>query len=216
MASEPAGDHRPGDRAIRRSRTRTRPSGVVLNGEIYNFRELRDELHASGHPFRRGRHRDDRPSRGGGATPASSRERLDGMFAFAIWDARRERLMLGRDRVGQEAALLLELGRGVRVRQRDQGRSGPPGRAARARRRCDSRLPDLRLRADAARRSFDGVRSLPPGHVLTVVPGGRAVDRALLEAPPAAFAARSRTGRGALDSATAECAPAWRRRCASA
>src|SRR3954451_8847616 len=75
---------------------------VVLNGEIYNFRELRDELQQRGHDFR---------SRGDTEViahlaeelpPARLAERLDGMFARAVWDERRGRLVLARDRVGKK------------------------------------------------------------------------------------------------------------------
>ncbi len=76
-------------------------TGLVFNGEIYNYRELRQELAASGAAFhtesdtevllrlleRRG---------------LSCVDDLRGMFAFALWDERRGRLLVARDRVGKK------------------------------------------------------------------------------------------------------------------
>ncbi len=82
---------------------------VVFNGEIYNFQELRKELSGRGHRL---------------ATRTDTEvivhlyeeyganlvDHLRGMFAFALWDGRRKRLLLGRDRLGIKPLYYAELG----------------------------------------------------------------------------------------------------------
>ncbi|MGH8201218.1 MAG: asparagine synthase (glutamine-hydrolyzing) [Steroidobacteraceae bacterium] len=78
---------------------------IVFNGEIYNFPALREELIAKGHAFR---------TRSDTETIVHAYEewgpecvtRFRGMFAFAIWDANRERLLLARDRYGMKPLFL--------------------------------------------------------------------------------------------------------------
>jgi len=78
-----------------------RSAWIVYNGEVYNFPELRPELEASGHRF---------------STNTDTEmivhlyeemgvdcvKKLRGMFAFALWDNRRQRLLIARDRLGKK------------------------------------------------------------------------------------------------------------------
>jgi asparagine synthase (glutamine-hydrolysing) len=74
---------------------------LTYNGEIYNFRELRAELRAAGARF--ASHGDTEVVlRAYEAWGESFVARLDGMFALALWDARRGRLLLARDRTGKK------------------------------------------------------------------------------------------------------------------
>lgn len=74
---------------------------VVFNGEVYNFPDLRKELLAKGHRFESQTdtetiihlYEEEGPS---------CVKRLRGMFAFALWDSRNQRLLLARDRLGKK------------------------------------------------------------------------------------------------------------------
>lgn len=82
---------------------------VVHNGEIYNFRELRTELQQRGHSFRTG-------SDSEVIVHLYEEHGLDfvshlhGMFGLAIWDRRRRRLVLARDRAGKKPLFYAERG----------------------------------------------------------------------------------------------------------
>jgi asparagine synthase (glutamine-hydrolysing) len=80
---------------------------VTFNGEIYNFQELRRELEARGHRFRT-RSDTEVILRAYEAYGEECVQRFRGMFAFALWDARRGRLFLARDRVGKKPLVYAE------------------------------------------------------------------------------------------------------------
>src|SRR5438093_1395151 len=83
---------------------------LVANGEIYNAGELRDDLRRKGHLFTTRTdievilhaYEDEGPA---------CLERLEGMFAFALWDSRRQRLVLARDRFGEKPLYYARLSR---------------------------------------------------------------------------------------------------------
>src|SRR5215211_1849887 len=144
---------------------------VVLNGEIHNYRELRDQLVRDGHEF---------GSKGDTETiahlaeqlaPTELARRLDGMFAFAVWDGRRGRLVLGRDRVGKKPLYYWHGGGRLVFGSEIKAVLAAPG--------VPSELEDGAISAyltfgyvPTPRTFFAGIRSLPPGHVLTFIPGG--------------------------------------------
>jgi asparagine synthase (glutamine-hydrolysing) len=87
-------------------------ASVVFNGEIYNFRELRQELLTRGYPFQS---RSDTEvllnlylADGEGMLP-----RLNGMFAFALWDSRHRELFIARDALGVKPLYYTASSRGV-------------------------------------------------------------------------------------------------------
>jgi asparagine synthase (glutamine-hydrolysing) len=136
---------------------------AVFNGEIYNFRALRDELR--GHTVR-----------GTGDTAvlphlyeedgAGFVERLHGMFALALWDGARERLVLARDRLGKKPLLWTRLADGTLAFASElKALLRLPGMA----REIDLDAIDEYLAlqyVSGDRTALRGIRKLPPGHVL--------------------------------------------------
>jgi asparagine synthase (glutamine-hydrolysing) len=157
---------------------------VVQNGEIYNYRELRRELERAGHSF---------TTRGDTEVlvhlyeehgPRFA-ERLRGMFAIAIWDSERRRLVLARDRYGikplyyrvdrDELAFASEL------------RALPRGEID-----LDALEAFLAFNSIPAPLTiFRDARKLPPGHVLVWEAGQPRLTRYARPAPVAASEVRA-------------------------
>ncbi len=134
---------------------------VVFNGEIYNFRELRARLVGLGHHFRT-KSDTEVLVHGYEAFGPELVERLDGMFAFALWDRNRERLLLARDPVGKKPVYYVHKG------ERLWFASEPKGLAPFVKLEADlSSLPTYLVLGSVPgeRTAFRDVRKLPPGHV---------------------------------------------------
>src|SRR4051794_36984472 len=85
---------------------------IVFNGEIYQYQELRERLIAQGHHFRTASDTETLIHLYEQEGPEGLR-RLRGMFAYAIWDARRRRLFLARDRFGKKPLYYAVLPEGI-------------------------------------------------------------------------------------------------------
>jgi asparagine synthase (glutamine-hydrolysing) len=86
-----------------------RSVAVVLNGEIYNYRELRERLAANGHRFATAGDTEVIAHLYEEEGPDCVRS-LEGMFGLAIWDARREELLVARDRMGKKPLFYADRG----------------------------------------------------------------------------------------------------------
>src|SRR5215831_17803593 len=145
---------------------------AVFIGELYNFRELRAGLGAH-------------DVRGTGDTPVIPHlyeehglafvERLEGMFAVALWDASRERLVLARDRVGKKPLVYTRLADGSLAFASEV--------------KALLQLPGLHVEPDPAQldaylalqyvpggTGLRGIEKLPPGHVLVAEAGRVTVE----------------------------------------
>lgn len=142
---------------------------LVCNGEIYNYRELRTELQALGHLFKTGSD-SEVLLHGYAAWGDEVVHRLNGMFDFALWDARRRRLLIGRDRIGVKPLYVAQDGQRLAFATEAKALLALPGARAELDR---SVLPEyLQLGYVAAPRSiFKGIRKLPPATLLAIEDG---------------------------------------------
>jgi asparagine synthase (glutamine-hydrolysing) len=159
---------------------------IVFNGEIYNFMELRAELAAAGQKFRSESDTEVILA----AYRRWGREflgRLDGMFAFALYDSKSQELLLARDRAGEKPLFYLERPGEIRFASELKGLMADTDLP----RRIDSEALDCFLAmgfVPAGRCLLRGYRKLAPGHALvfSVQSGGSSLFRYWQLPPPPA------------------------------
>jgi len=149
---------------------RAHDTAIVFNGEIYNFLELRRELERGGARFRT-----DSDTEVVLALYESEGEnairRIDGMFALAIWDGRKRRLLLARDRAGQKPLFYYDDGRHFLFASETRALHQHP---------AVSREPNLDALPlyltygyfPAPGSAYENVRALPPATWMVVEPDG--------------------------------------------
>lgn len=149
-----------------------RSVGVVLNGEIYNYLDLRRSLLDQGHRFAT---KGDTEVIAHLAEDLAGRDLasgLDGMFAFAVWDTRAERLTLGRDRFGKKPLYYWHDENNFVFASEIKALLAHP----QVPRRMQPDVLDAYLTfgyVPTPHTFFQGVLSLPPGSVLEVGPGSQ-------------------------------------------
>ncbi|KYF95072.1 hypothetical protein BE17_27765, partial [Sorangium cellulosum] len=138
---------------------------LIYTGEVYNFRELRRELRARGHQFRT-QSDTEVVLRAYLEWGAGFPRRLNGMYAFALWDVRREELLLVRDRMGIKPLFYQPTGTGVLFGSEPKAilanPLAPPEVDASGLREL---LAFTRTPGNAV---FRGMREVRPGHVVHV------------------------------------------------
>ena len=163
---EPPGDHRPRHRRSADHQRGPRRSPPSSTARSTTSASCATSCVARGHEFRSRGDTEVIAHLAEELAPVELARRLDGMFAFAVWDERRGRLVLGRDRLGKKPLYYWC--------------SAAAGSSSAARSRRCSPIPAVPRRLDPGaipayltfgyvptpRTFFDGVRSLPPGHVL--------------------------------------------------
>ncbi|MEA2137508.1 MAG: hypothetical protein QOG56_658 [Solirubrobacteraceae bacterium] len=155
---------------------------VALNGEIYNYRELRRRLRKAGHVLSTSGDTEVVAHLAEDCEPVELARRLDGMFALAVWDERRRRLVLARDRVGKKPLYYFHDGRTLVF--------GSEVKAVLAHPAVARELEPSALAAyltfgyvPTPRTFFRGIRSVPPGHVLVLEAGAAPEIRSYWDPP---------------------------------
>jgi asparagine synthase (glutamine-hydrolysing) len=148
---------------------------VIFNGEIYNFESLRQELVARGHTLKTRSDTEVIVHLYEELGPLCV-QRMRGMFTFALWDARRQRLMLARDRMGIKPLYYARTGNALVFASEIKALLREPGLPVEIDPRGLRRY--LVYRHPYGRGTlFKGIEQLPPAHYLLATPNGVSVRR---------------------------------------
>lgn len=148
---------------------------AVQNGEIYNFRELRERLVARGHTLHTRSDTEVLPHLYEDHGPGFV-EHLHGMFALALWDTRQRQLVLARDRLGKKPLVYAQVGEELRFAS-EIGALFATGQVTRE---VDDAAIDEYLAygyVPAPRTGFAAIRKLPPASVAVFRSGEMRVHR---------------------------------------
>jgi asparagine synthase (glutamine-hydrolysing) len=148
---------------------------ITYNGEIYNYRELREELLAAGHTFRTATDTEVLVHLYEEHGP-DCLHRLRGMFAFAIWDSRSRSLFAARDRFGQKPFFYTDAGGGLLFASEIKGLLAHPAVSAEPEPEAIDAYLAQRFVAPPLT-MFRGIRKLAAGHYLQWRGGGVRVTR---------------------------------------
>ncbi|MEA2782618.1 MAG: hypothetical protein QOK29_4162 [Rhodospirillaceae bacterium] len=140
-------------------------ASVIYTGEVYNFVELREELKQLGHRFKT-RSDTEVVLRGYLQWGEKVAEHLNGMFAFAIWDARTEELFLIRDRMGVKPLFYYPTADGVLFGSEPKAILAHPGVQPRVNK--DGVREILVLAKNPESTIYAGMREVRPGQVVRV------------------------------------------------
>lgn len=142
---------------------------VILNGEIYNYRALREELRERGHRF---------------STDADTEvlphlyeehgvdlvQRIRGMFGFALWDRNRRRLLIGRDHLGQKPVYWARKGGRLWFASEIKAILAVAPQFRKLNPKALHEYLTLRIISEP-RSMFEGVQQMPGGHLMVAEPG---------------------------------------------
>ncbi|MFD9409334.1 asparagine synthase (glutamine-hydrolyzing) [Streptomyces sp. NPDC059989] len=143
---------------------------LAYNGELYNYRELRTELQSLGHHFRTESDTEvvlQAHLRWGADAPS----RLNGIYAYAIWDTRAQELTLVRDRLGVKPLYYHAHATGLFFGSEPKAILANPGFRAELDTEGIAELFALPAAPTAGHGLFRGMREVRPGHLLKVTRG---------------------------------------------